>query len=821
MSRARDLSNFVNPAAISVDGSFNVGINSVTPDVKLDVVGVVSATSFTGDGANITNISAEGLTGTPDITVRNVTGTGATFSGPIDLNDTTESISTTTGAVIISGGVGIAKSLHVGGNLSVGGTVTYEDITNVDSIGVITARSGVHFGTQAAGTLVVGDADGIGIGTDNPRDTLDVVGGIQAESLLTVRAPVITNDFTNLAGTGINLWTQSTVPDGDWFPALTWTGNSGAQNRSRAGITAISEAAVNVASSLIFMTRNAADGSSLTPADEKVRITSSGNVGIGTNDPIQKLHLASSGSGNVSLNITNDTTGHSAGNGAEFSLGADEQVQIWNYENTFFRIATNNDEKVRVSAGGSMGIGTNDPECLLHLEGNKSSATRAKIILADNQSGNGDFYFESAGSGSENHLVIGEGGDPMILVVGDTAGGGTGTRGFVGINSTSPTRRLDVVDSSAQTVAQFKSVGQTRVYSEYEVNGSQSVFVGAAGSDFNIEMGGTDRFMVTSTGITSVTGTLQVNGNNYPSSGSLSGRNIVINGDMRVNQREVASVTVNNTTTHYPVDQFWGFGQPSDGVYTLEQSSDVPGGFTSSIKGTVTTADASLASNQIYVLEHSIEGYSIDHLNWGTANAKSVTLSFWVKMNATGTFTGAIHNAAQNRGYGFQYSIASANTWEYKTITIPGDTTGTWNTDNQSSMRLVILGLGVGSDFDTSNANTWEANATFGVQGSDFPIETLNREFYFTGIQLEEGTVATPFEHPDYGHELERCRRYFFRGVVRGSAVQAYGYRINMRDTPGSSTTTGSGTVVLTSKDVFLIGSSAAQNVTVTLDAQI
>jgi len=179
-------------------------------------------------------------------------------------------------------------------------------------------------------------------------------------------------------------------------------------------------------------------------ASEGVRIDSSGNVGIGTDNPIQKLHLASSGSGNVSLNITNDTTGHSAGSGAEFSLGADEQVQIWNYENTYFRLATNNSEKVRVSAGGSMGIGTNDPQCLLHLEGNKTSDTRAKIILADNQSGNGDFFFESGGAGSQNEFRMGEGSDVMITVVGDVAGGGTGTRGYVGINTTVPRETVSI-----------------------------------------------------------------------------------------------------------------------------------------------------------------------------------------------------------------------------------------------------------------------------------------------------------------------------------------------------------------------------------------
>ena len=268
-------------------------------------------------------------------------------------------------------------------------------------------------------------------------------------------------------------------------------------------------------------------------------------------------------------------------------------------------------------------------------------------------------------------------------------------------------------------------------------------------------------------GISTVSTTnLTVNGNNYPSSGSLSSRNRAHNGDMRIDQRnDGAAVTVNNNDQFYPVDRYWGYGASSAGVFTLEQVEDAPAGFRHSVKGTVTTTDSSITASRIYVFEHRIEGNNLQDLKWGTSDAKTVTLSFWVKISQTGTYGGVVHNAAQNRSYAFTWTINAANTWEYKTITIPGDTTGTWEATNGTGLSIVLISLGIGSTYETSNVTTWESAATFGVSGTTYIIGNLNATFNITGVQFETGTVATPFEHRSYTDELARCQRYY--GKIR------------------------------------------------------
>jgi len=357
MSRARDLSNFVNPAAISVDGSFNVGINSQTPDAKLDVVGVVSATSFTGDGANISNVSAssattaEGLTGTPDIDVRNVTGTAGTFSGPFNIDDTTESSSTSTGALIVDGGVGIAKSLFVGGDVSIAGTVTYEDVTNVDSIGVITARSGVHFGATGAGTLVEGNATGIGIGTDNPQAKLHVEG---------------TNGTMRLTDTNGS-------PNFKFF--------NGGTNSGDDGVSVISFNNTGFAGTASIQTRTASNGSNLEmifstgQATEAMRIDENGRLGIGTNNPINDLHINNDATGvGPIIQLTNDTGDCRLFFGQNTTVGsANAQGQFrYNVANNYMAMYTAGGERMRIDSSGKVGIGTAIPSVGLQVQDNSS-----------------------------------------------------------------------------------------------------------------------------------------------------------------------------------------------------------------------------------------------------------------------------------------------------------------------------------------------------------------------------------------------------------------------------------------------------------------
>jgi hypothetical protein len=260
-------------------------------------------------------------------------------------------------------------------------------------------------------------------------------------------------------------------------------------------------------------------------------------------------------------------------------------------------------------------------------------------------------------------------------------------------------------------------------------------------------------------------GHVTVDGVAYPSAGSLSGRNRIINGDMRIDQRNAGAAVTSSTA--YPVDRWINYGA-TDGTYAGQQSTDVPTGqgFSNSLKYTVTTADATIGATQYASIGQRIEGYNTADLMLGTANAKQFTVSFWVKSSVAGTYGFALQNTAGDRGYATTYSIASTDTWEYKTLVITGDTTGTWLSDNSIGLRTT-WGLGIGSTYTVSANNTWEAGIKFGAVGATNLMATLNATFYITGVQLEAGSVATPFERRSYGQELSLCQRYYYR--IRGS----------------------------------------------------
>lgn len=246
----------------------------------------------------------------------------------------------------------------------------------------------------------------------------------------------------------------------------------------------------------------------------------------------------------------------------------------------------------------------------------------------------------------------------------------------------------------------------------------------------------------------------------------ISFKNRIINGDMRIDQRNNgSSVTVDNST-QFGVDRFFG-EDGSDGVFTLQRSTIAPAGFANSLLATVTTADTSLSASQLAIIGQRIEGFNIADLNWGTSNAKTITLSFWVRCSLTGTFGGALWNSAGTRSYPFSYTIGSANTFEYKTITIPGDTTGTWLTDNGRGIN-VGWSLGVGSDYQAT-AGSWIGSLDLSATGATSIIGNNGATFYLTGVQFEAGTTATAFDYRSIGTELALCQRYFF--TIRASGV--------------------------------------------------
>jgi hypothetical protein len=262
--------------------------------------------------------------------------------------------------------------------------------------------------------------------------------------------------------------------------------------------------------------------------------------------------------------------------------------------------------------------------------------------------------------------------------------------------------------------------------------------------------------------------------NSAPSAiGGLGFRNRVINGDMRISQQAAgASVTVNSTNNARPVDQFAGNGQSADGVFTMQQSTTVPAGFKNSIVATVTTADASISTTNRYFFATNIEGFNCSDLGFGTANANIVTLSFWVRSSVTGTFSGSLANSAFNRSYPFEYAISVANTFEKKTITIQGDTTGTWETGSAVGLRI-YFDLGAGSDL-RATAGAWTGSGRIGATSAVSLISTLSATLYITGVQLEVGNAATEFERRPFGEELALCQRYYATSIETGATISNF-----------------------------------------------
>jgi len=274
--------------------------------------------------------------------------------------------------------------------------------------------------------------------------------------------------------------------------------------------------------------------------------------------------------------------------------------------------------------------------------------------------------------------------------------------------------------------------------------------------------------------------TATLNGLAYPTSGSLSGRNRIINGDMRIDQRNAgASVTPNLLA--YPVDRTFGYGSVT-GKFSCQQNSGSvtpPAGFTNYI-GAVSLSAYTVPAGEQYIFGHVIEGLNVADLGWGSANAATITLSFWVRSSLTGTFGGSLQNDGFTRSYPSSYAISAANTWEKKSITIPGDTTGTWLTNNGAGIRL---GFSLGSGTTMSGtAGAWAGANYVSATGATSVVGTNGATFYITGVQLEAGSVATPFERRSYGQELALCQRYYEFGhacfMVNATGGTAFGYQI-------------------------------------------
>jgi hypothetical protein len=244
-------------------------------------------------------------------------------------------------------------------------------------------------------------------------------------------------------------------------------------------------------------------------------------------------------------------------------------------------------------------------------------------------------------------------------------------------------------------------------------------------------------------------------------------KNRIINGAMVIDQRNAgASVTITTNGT-YTLDR-WQMGSSSSSAFSVQQSSTAPTGFSKSMLVT-SLAATTVSADAYYSVLQAIEGFNFSDMGFGTANAKTITVSFWVRSSLTGTFGGWIQNANVDRSYPFSYTISAANTWEQKTVTIAGDTSGTWVGATNGTGLYVGLSLGIGSNRQ-GTANSWQAGNYRSVTGETAVVGTNGATFYITGVQLEVGSSATGFDFRDYGRELIMCQRYYAK-LTSGSSV--------------------------------------------------
>jgi hypothetical protein len=284
--------------------------------------------------------------------------------------------------------------------------------------------------------------------------------------------------------------------------------------------------------------------------------------------------------------------------------------------------------------------------------------------------------------------------------------------------------------------------------------------------------------------------------------GQLAGmRNRIINGDMRIDQRNAGASVTPTADSTYTLDRWVIRNFGGSGRFSVQQSSaSVPLGFFHAAVLTVTTADATNAS--AYSLSQRIEGFNTSDLGLGSTTAKNISVSFWVRSSLTGTYCVAVRNLTATESYVAEYTISAANTWEYKTVTLPTVVSGTWEVTNNIGLILDFT-LGSNSGRETT-AGAWQSGNFVGTSNQTEWIATSGATFYLTGVQLEPGTVATPFERRSFGQELALCQRYYQKGLAGAVSYNSSGAQIqrawcnfvsSMRATPTVGLTVASGSL--------------------------
>ena len=625
----------------------------------------------------------------------------------------------------------VVGDMDVTGNISVAGTVTYEDVTNVDSLGIITARTGLRV---TDGGVV------INAGVTTITDDLKVNSTLTATEGLNVTAGVTTIAGTSSFANTLNI-TGGEVKVGAAF--------------------SVSQAGVVTATSYYGDGSNLSNITSTTinnNADNRI-ITGSGTANTlegESNLTFDGNNLAMSGTGVFTITRNSRTLT------LEGNYGNEGHPAIKTSSGHNLRIFTSgNNERLRITSGGDVEIdGTAAGVSSVTWDASANS-----LIFKDN-----------------SKAAFGTGSDLQVYY--------DGTNGYIkGGSSGELVIRHDAITMQAAS--------STDTYFDAAYDGSVSLFYNNS-KKFETSNDGT-----VTTGISTATAFV-------PTEGQLSNRNIIINGDMAIWQR--GTTAINSSVNKYLVDRFKVLSV-SDGDGSISQHTNVPtqvqtGGvqFAYSLRLNCTTADTSLAANQYIIVSQRVEGRNLRHLGFGLAGTRYATLQFWQRSPA-GTYYVSFRNGSYNRYYLGAYTIASANTWEKHSITIPIDTQGTWASDHSTGLDIQ-WSLGTGSA--TGSVGSWTGGSSHAGTGQKNFFDTVGNDFYLTGVQFEAGSVATPFESIDYGSELAKCQRYYYPitapegfinatediGIGRPNSSTEVQLRVSppaqMRATPSVEATTGS-----------------------------
>lgn len=309
--------------------------------------------------------------------------------------------------------------------------------------------------------------------------------------------------------------------------------------------------------------------------------------------------------------------------------------------------------------------------------------------------------------------------------------------------------------------------------------------------------------------------------------------NRIINGAMIIDQRNVGASVNNGASPSYTLDR-WRISGDQASKYSVQQSSTAPTGFSNSLLVTSLSA-YTVGTNEQYTLMQRVEGFNFSDLGWGTASAQTVALSFWVRSSLTGTFSGSFRNSSTDRCYPFSYTISVANTWEQKSITVAGDTTGTWIGATNGIGLMVSFCIG-GNGTALGTAGAWNSNNNNGATGTTNIVSTSGATFYITGVQLEKGSTATSFDYRPYGTELALCQRYYYKNIVTSDS-HVFGCGVNtgttnatvpvtflvpMRASPTALETTGTaGNYDLRSASAFSLSGIPTFNTASTFGASV